>query len=75
MAIVFDAWSSHLSQFAPAPYVSGVPAAVYEHMQNNSEIICIIYNLTMSVMGVRLFCLNFDQFVYLPICILTILPN
>ncbi len=39
MALVFDAWSSHSSQFAPAPYVSGVPAAVYEHMQNNREII------------------------------------
>ena len=39
MALVFDAWSSHLSQFAPAPYVSGVPAAIYKHMQNNHEII------------------------------------
>ena len=39
MALVFDVWSSHLSQFVPAPYVSGVLAAVYEHMHNNREII------------------------------------
>ncbi len=32
MALVFDVWSFHLLQFAPAPYVSGVPAAIYEHM-------------------------------------------
>jgi hypothetical protein len=29
MALVFDVWSSHLSQFAPASYVSGVPAAMF----------------------------------------------
>ena len=39
------------------------------------KLLCIIYNLTKSVMRVRLFCLNFDQFVYLPIRILTILRN
>ena len=39
LALVFDLWSCHSSQFAPTPYVPGVPAAVYEHMQNNHEII------------------------------------
>ena len=28
MALVFDVWSSHLSQFVPAPYVSGVLAKI-----------------------------------------------
>ena len=39
MALVLDVWSSHSSQFVPAPYISGVPAAINEHMQNNREII------------------------------------
>ena len=60
----------HLSQFAPAPYISGVPAAIYKHMQNNHEIIvhCLQSN-QVSYAG-KIILLEFW-----PICILTILPN
>ena len=78
MALVFDAWSSHLSQFAPAPYVSDVPAAVYKHMRNNHEIIVYYLQSTQvsfSYAGKIVPCLNFNQLVYLPIHVLTILRN
>ena len=66
MALVFDAWSSHLSQFVPAPYVSGVPAAVYKHMQNNREIIVHYLQCNQVSYAGMIVLLEFR-----PICILT----
>ncbi len=67
MALVFDVWwSSHSSQFAPAPYVSGVPAAVYEHMQNNGEIIVHYLQSNQVSYAGKIVLLEFQ-----PICILT----
>jgi hypothetical protein len=48
MLLVFDAWSSHVSQTTPAPHVSGVPDRVYELMKTNRTIL-VHYILSKQV--------------------------
>ena len=48
MLLVFDAWSSHVSQTTSAPHVSGVPDRVYELMKTNRTIL-VHYILSKQV--------------------------
>ncbi len=48
MLLVFDAWSSHVSQTAPAPHVSAVLDRVYELMKTNRTIL-VHYILSKQV--------------------------
>jgi len=48
MLLVFDAWSSHVSQTVPAPHVTGAPNRVYDLMKTNRSIL-VHYVLSKQV--------------------------
>jgi hypothetical protein len=48
MLLVFDTWSSHVSQTVPAPHVTGVHDRVYELMKTNRTIL-VHYILSKQV--------------------------
>jgi hypothetical protein len=48
MLLVFNAWSSHVSQTVPAPHVTGVPDRVYDLMKTNRSIL-VHYVLSKQV--------------------------